>query len=350
MHKIQGILFYAGIDPEEYRVILPDIRKDNRKKLRAYLIIACTMLLIVTILSGMIPEMRENCLFYGLAGAFCLILLSIEYAFPEKTGLFQTGLMYGLAATLYILGIVVALHSPEELSVSFIAFSCMVPLLFVQRPILNITNLIFFNAIFIGLCIALESDRSCVVDVVDSVFFTVASCVISTFMMMSMHQNFVSRSKLREAASKDLLTGLKNRNAYEDGREQWVSRCTLSLSCVYVDANGLHELNNTKGHEQGDRMLQAVAGAMRHFFGRENCYRIGGDEFVAFVLDQQYAAVRGDVDQLRRILARQGYFVATGVATQSAGGIEINKLIKQAETRMYAAKNDYYRALEQSAR
>lgn len=72
----------------------------------------------------------------------------------------------------------------------------------------------------------------------------------------------------------------------------------MSLSCVYVDVNGLHELNNASGHEKGDQMLQTVALELQGRFGRDNCYRTGGDEFVAFVQDEPETAVRAATDEL----------------------------------------------------
>lgn len=60
--------------------------------------------------------------------------------------------------------------------------------------------------------------------------------------------NFSTYSTIREQGEKDVLTGLYNRNRYEAdipglGRGFW-----KSLICIYMDADGLHELNNARGH------------------------------------------------------------------------------------------------------
>ena len=52
MGKLHQMLFYAGLKPEEYQACLPEIRKDNRKKLRAYLIMAGIFLLVIICLLG----------------------------------------------------------------------------------------------------------------------------------------------------------------------------------------------------------------------------------------------------------------------------------------------------------
>ena len=350
MEKLHRILFYGGLTPQDFEECRADICADNRRKLRVYLSIAIGFLFLVTCLSGGLQALRSNSLFYGVAFVICVALLAVEMAFPEENGLLLKWLMYAFAALLYTLGIVVALSNTDELSVSFIAFSLAIPLLFVMPPIQHITNVMFFDVIFIVMVILKESDPARTVDIVDTVVFGTVSCIISTVMMQGLYQNFLSRQKLGAIANYDILTGVKNRNAYESERKDWAELCSVSLSCVYVDVNGLHELNNSAGHEKGDLMLQTVAEAMRAAFGRQYCYRTGGDEFVAFVLDQQDPAVRRTVEEMAAEVAGKGYSVAVGVATQSAGGIEVKDLVKRAEKRMYLAKEEHYRAMNQNVR
>lgn len=165
--------------------------------------------------------------------------------------------------------------------------------------------------------------------------------------MVSMHQNFLSELRLRRFANFDILTNMQNRNAYESSRDSWAKKCTVSLSCVYVDVNGLHELNNASGHKKGDQMLQTVALELQGRFGRDNCYRTGGDEFVAFVQDEPETAVRAAIDELIRALEQKGCSAAIGVVTQNAGSVDLDTLIRQAEQQMYQAKEEHYRIQRQ---
>lgn len=350
MNQIQKLLFYSGLELQDYKDCQPEIEEENRGKLHVYLNMAAGLLFAVTCLSGGISILRERSLLYGIAFMVCVALRMLDMMFPDLNGLFLRWQMYALAAMLYVLGIAETLRAPDELSVTFIAFVMAVPLLFVMPPIQHISNVLLFDGIFIALVTVFESGRTMTVDIVNAVFFGAISCIISTFTMITMYQNAISRKKLREIASFDILTGMKNRNAFESEREDWPSQCSLALSCVYVDVNGLHTLNNSEGHEKGDQMLQTVAMEMRKTFGKNNCYRTGGDEFVAFVVDQQYAEVRKSVEALLFHIEENGYSVAVGVATRSAGGIEINELTKLAEKRMYLAKEEHYRAMNQTVR
>lgn len=350
MNKINKILLYGGLEHQDYKACQPEIAADNHNKVRVYLDMAAGLLFAATCLSGGMGVLRDKSMFYGAAFIVCAALRMVDMMAAEKEGLFLQWMMYAFAAVLYVLGIVSAASNTEELSVSFIAFTLAVPLLFVMPPIHHIANIVFFDTIFIVIVAVVESGRTRTVDIVDAVFFGVVSCIISTFTMITMYENAFSKKKLLEIASFDILTGMKNRNAYESERESWVTKCSLSLSCIYVDVNGLHELNNAKGHEKGDQMLQAVALEMRQLFGKGSCYRTGGDEFVAFVMDRQDPAVRNTVENLKRILKTRGYSIAVGVATQSAGGIDVSDLTKLAEKRMYLAKEEHYRVLNQNGR
>ena len=350
MNKIRKILLYGGLERQDYQDCQPEINEENRNKLHVYLNMACALLFGIACVSGGISVMRARSQLYCIAFIVCTGLRLVDMMFPDTNGLFLKWLMYAFAALLYVLGIAEAVRAPEELSVTFIAFVLAVPLLFVMPPIQHIANVLLFDGIFIVMMAIFETGRTMTVDIVNAVFFGAISCIISTFTMMTMYQNATSRKKMREIASFDILTGMKNRNAFESERDEWASRCAVSLSCIYVDANGLHDLNNSKGHEKGDRMLQIIALEMREIFGKENCYRIGGDEFVAFASDWPDAAVRKWVEDFIAIVGNAGYSVAVGVATESAGGIDVVELCRKAEKRMYFDKEEHYRVLKQQGR
>ena len=337
-------LLYAEMSREEYKACLPDIQRSNRQRVTAYLGIACAFLTVLWILSGALEFLRPNMLAYMIALAVCMGLQAVNRTFPGKNGLLLTWLMYAFEALLYVLGIYLGIHpSPDTPTVSFIAFLLAVPLLFVMRPIQHILNVVFFDGVFILTCFLFKSKETLPVDILDGMVFGAVSCIISTFIMLSMHENFSIRHKLLGIAETDLNVGLKNRNAYESQMHDYPMHCSSTLSCVYLDVNGLHELNNTRGHAAGDEMLKTVAAKVRDIFGEEYSYRVGGDEFVAFAMDKSAEEMRALIHKLVQEVDEAGYSVAVGTATHSAGGIDMEVLVKSAETRMYLAKEEHYR-------
>lgn len=65
----------------------------------------------------------------------------------------------------------------------------------------------------------------------------------------------------------------------------------------YLDANGLHELNNHLGHKAGDEMLICIGTSLVELFGCEDVYRIGGDEFIVFCIDTPEEVVNRKVKE-----------------------------------------------------
>lgn len=158
-----------------------------------------------------------------------------------------------------------------------------------------------------------------------------------------LYHNIRSYNIIREMGTVDLLTGLLNRNCYQRNMKGYPMMNFQTLACVYCDVNGLHELNNSQGHEAGDEMLKTVAVTIRNYFGDEHSYRIGGDEFVAFVLDEETEDIKKKTEAVARKLEAKGYYVSVGISIGRPKNLtETEELVKKAEAEMYAAKKIFY--------
>ncbi len=80
----------------------------------------------------------------------------------------------------------------------------------------------------------------------------------------------------------DLLTGLYNRNRYNKTLQNLKQESPKSLGIIYIDMNGLKEINDSYGHDYGDFMIQETANLIQQVFEKD-AYRIGGDEFIALL-------------------------------------------------------------------
>ena len=159
------------------------------------------------------------------------------------------------------------------------------------------------------------------------------------------------RSSIAEAemkANTDVLTGLQNRNRYEAYLKK-LEGTKEKLVCLFVDANGLHELNNSKGHTAGDQMLRFIADTLKVQFGGEHIYRIGGDEFVVFQSEKSQSEIDDSLAVFNDAMQRNDYHAAVGSCTYDAG-MSINQLVGNAEKAMYEAKNAYYQQLGKAMR
>ncbi|WP_299448704.1 sensor domain-containing diguanylate cyclase [uncultured Phascolarctobacterium sp.] len=145
----------------------------------------------------------------------------------------------------------------------------------------------------------------------------------------------------KDLAEKDILTGTLNRNRFEMDLAGYAQQCSQNLFCIYIDGNGLHELNNDFGHEAGDDMLRKVAKVMVEQFGETKVYRVGGDEFVAFAFDVLQEEIESRINYIRKQVEASGYSISDGYCCQQKP-VDIDTLVKCAEKEMLENKKHYY--------
>ncbi len=157
--------------------------------------------------------------------------------------------------------------------------------------------------------------------------------------------NLENHNIIKRMGAIDYLTGIKNRNSYEAELANYETATAENLWCVFVDVNGLHELNNSQGHKAGDTMLCTVADALKKVFGEANCYRLGGDEFVAFRTDCSHEELMNCKYRLLDTLSKKGYSVSVGFAGSGKNEnnvFDVEDITDQAEKIMYREKRKYY--------
>ncbi len=180
------------------------------------------------------------------------------------------------------------------------------------------------------------------------IFLFAEAVVLVIYFLYIIHITTGSLVGIERRANMDALTGLQNRNRYEYFCQHFIQG-TDGLACIYVDVNGLHDINNTQGHLAGDNMLKTIAQIISNEFGENNTYRIGGDEFVAFRYERDEELVRRDMEKVIKQVEENGYHVACGLAMATPDRKIIN-VIKSAEEEMYENKRKYYESIGKEMR
>ena len=111
---------------------------------------------------------------------------------------------------------------------------------------------------------------------------------------------------------------------------------------MMCDINGLKSVNDNQGHEAGDEMIQNVANCLSEVFGRDNIFRMGGDEFAAYVYADDLEAFEAKVDEAKTLLDEKDCCVSMGIAFASDGEKDFKSLKKEADRKMYENKREYY--------
>lgn len=162
------------------------------------------------------------------------------------------------------------------------------------------------------------------------------------YLLWVMRCNYLAVKEAKENANKDALTGLLNRNSYEEYCSQHNGE---NIQCIYIDVNGLHEINNEKGHMAGDMMLKFIADILKESFPNEKLFRIGGDEFLIFS-QESLTALTSAMQNIDAEISACHYHISYGLAE----GADLKAVIKNAEILMYTMKKEYYEKLGKEVR
>ena len=148
------------------------------------------------------------------------------------------------------------------------------------------------------------------------------------------------RQQLEKLSYRDMLTGLYNRNKYIRVLEASEGKSLHDVGVAYMDLNGLKKMNDEKGHEAGDDLIRAAAGALTDVFP-DQAFRVGGDEFVIVREGISETAFSEKIDQLRENMERRKVSVSIG-DQWAAEERDIEEMLKRADHRMYEEKKRYY--------
>ncbi len=160
------------------------------------------------------------------------------------------------------------------------------------------------------------------------------------------------RQRLEHQATHDHLTALPNRVLLNDRLKQAMSHARRHgqiVAVVFIDLDNFKLINDSLGHETGDRLLKAMAGRMcENVRGSDTVARQSGDEFVILLCSERseeevYGAVRRIIRAICRPWRDQGQEIAVtcsaGISLYPRDGDDPVTLLKNADAAMYRAKD-----------
>ena len=154
-------------------------------------------------------------------------------------------------------------------------------------------------------------------------------------------QHAESQKKLSYLSYHDNSTTFYNRNRYIKDTQKLFNIDT-SLGIIYLDVNGLKDVNDQFGHEVGDALLVECARRMKMVFKKADFYRIGGDEFIIICQSIKKESFEKRVKELSESFSKKPVCqVAIGTQWTNAVG-NINEMIAEADARMYENKKEFY--------
>ena len=154
------------------------------------------------------------------------------------------------------------------------------------------------------------------------------------YFLMLAYRRTESEQQLSLLSYHDTLTSFYNRNRYIEDTAA-LAGTSGPVGVVYLDVNGLKDINDQRGHAVGDTVLVECTRQIQEVFRNANYYRIGGDEFVILcpgidrdTFDQRVAALR------RHFQADTVCKAAIGAQWES-NGQDIQQITARADAKMY---------------
>lgn len=147
--------------------------------------------------------------------------------------------------------------------------------------------------------------------------------------------NHTLAESLRESSLTDALTRLKNRAALKLRFEEMVGS---EITMMLTDIDDFKKHNDTHGHNYGDELLVKFARILQNEFGKQNCYRYGGDEYLVMIPRVSKEEFKQKIKNC--VAAIDGAFkFSGGISSGPISSVnDLSDFIKKADSNLYKAK------------
>lgn len=183
-----------------------------------------------------------------------------------------------------------------------------------------------------------DNPRDEVVDCAQEMLQIMGYFIVTTLKSRNLLRNLFKMSY------RDQLTGIGNRHALYARINDIQSGRNMNVGAIYCDITGLKAVNDTEGHEAGDRLILRACEGLRRMFVCDDLFRVGGDELVVFCPEIDEETLQEKAENLKRDLLKNSVNIAVGTAWQS-NNTDIKLLISNAEKGMYKDKELYYKSV-----
>ncbi len=183
-----------------------------------------------------------------------------------------------------------------------------------------------------------------------SVGCLLATCIIHSFIYRDeMLEHFKEMEITKRMAFRDPLTGVRNKLSYlellKDIELRIESAELKEYGIVVFDLNGLKEVNDTLGHEEGDVYIQSACHLICHCFKHSPVFRIGGDEFTAILERDDYENRDALLSEFNRQVEENrkngGVVIACGMEIYDPKvDTSYNDVFRRADKKMYVRKEE----------
>ncbi len=160
--------------------------------------------------------------------------------------------------------------------------------------------------------------------------------------------NAIEFERMKLLATKDSLTGLGNRNGFNETFTRMISRAQRyhqTFGLLVIDLDNFKQVNDTLGHQEGDRVLVEVSHLIETALRSDDqAFRFGGDEFCCILDCVKSNALQTIANRLQRNVAQSQFLSSRDISCSIGGAVystneSSDSLFKRADSALYQVKH-----------
>ncbi len=297
------------------------------------------------------PALADPLIVIGALGAFAVAVLLLRYT-PKLRAKLQLKITLEI---LVMIGMLTVVLSQIGGATSALVNLYLLPviaaaLVLGRRATVLVTTLV-------GLCYLLLATVGAGVQAPDRVVFAEALGVLVPFVLVAFLTRLLTENirranrRIRDLADRDELTNLLNIGAFmrlAERDHKKTARKEGTYSILLIDIDHLKQINDTYGHEAGNKALKVVAEALLRVTRSDDLVaRFGGDEFITLLADSEVTAATDVAQRLRSVVYAATFEVnmdivrvqvSVGVANYPIDAQALERVMAAADRAMYADK------------
>ena len=340
-------------------ISLQNIHSRNRESFYSLLIVGTTF--ILSILLALEYYGTIKC--YTFLSTFCAVLgysirpvciyLFIRLASLKKENPLLFFIPLGVNFLIYCLALFINVPALRTL-VFYYDLDSVNNVLVFKRGVLNFSSHIL-SLLFLGYLIYLSFKRlrgkhkNDALAVLTCSLFVIVAVILETFRLAQNLLNTIIAVSCVfyylyiyiQYVRKDALTGLFDRKTFFADIKRFDKKIN---GVAEIDMNGLKVINDTYGHEAGDKALRTIAKIIDSSIKKNMyTYRVGGDEFAIIALGTTEEEMNELSNLIKEKLKESKYNASIGHAFTLNKDTHVNELMKEADKKMYLDKEEFYK-------
>ena len=347
---LRNYFFYCGLEKDDYNALKKDAYISN------FVIWRVLHIFMAVIFGGLFASslfsqlLETNRLFYLIAFIYSTLTISSFFVL-KKDSIIPQLIIYLSMSLLFLFGCFISYNKPWGHATTFITFLLVLPMFMVDKPFFMAIELSAASAVYLVWMHGVKPYDVWMTDFVNVIIYTIMGIFLNVIANSIRIREFVLNREIKIQKDLDELTGLRNKGALTREINEFLADPMTDKGIMFMlDIDHFKAINDTYGHDAGDRVLAQVGHFLKQEFNNNEIVgRFGGDEFIIFVKDIDNLdavdsiakkIVSGVAENVVMPNPDEKVCVSMGVVIYQGRETNYSEIFKKADVAMYLSKAD----------